>query len=116
MFLVGRAASSGSGSNLEFKCDSLGFVLLVFRKFQRDKWENWLNRRVGLVILRSLDETHPAFLIFFLEYLEGLLPVHGNLDALDEVSKWWNGVKLAAIECYKFIMHYAEVRAFLDNS
>jgi hypothetical protein len=34
--------------------------------------------------------------------------VLSDLDLLDEIAKWWNGCNLAAIECYKFIMHYAE--------
>jgi hypothetical protein len=35
-------------------------------------------------------------------------PVISNLNLLDEDSKGWNCKILAAIECYKFIMHYAE--------
>jgi hypothetical protein len=62
----------------------------------------------------ALLETH-FFVLFSLP--SQMKAVLSNLDLLVEDAKWWNfQIYLQAIECYKFIMHFAKKTGRCDIS
>ena len=78
-----------------------------------DQWQDGLEGRVPVLVVGiPVLESH---LLFFLLLLDQSQTEVGNVSTLDELSKWRNGVYLAAIVCYKFIMHYAEKCSCVDN-
>jgi hypothetical protein len=112
---VSRGSWSQAFAHLQRKSDICRLVLQLIRRELCRQQRDYREKLGGgfLVVRLALLETHFFFLFSLPSEMKVVL---SNLDLLVEGAKPWNFQILQAIECYKFIMHYAEKAGHCDIS
>jgi hypothetical protein len=111
LLVAGRSGSSSS-TDFQIEGDECCLVLVVRFEPLRHQWKDRLHAG-GLVLLVALDETH---LFFIFDLLSSTNAKEAILICLMSMAKGGILMLPLAIECYKFIMHYAEKAGRLDIS